>query len=136
MDLRNGTLHTHYTKRRRVKEVKGWMCILILLLSPLLIQCSNGLWRPQTEEVGVPVQIVYQDLQAKKVCISGNFNHWSPQTNCLVNKGKDWSTELWLTPGRYQYLFVIDDRLWKPDPNASLREDNGFGTENSVFIVD
>lgn len=110
--------------------------ILILLLALPLIQCSHGLWQPQTEEVRVPVRIAYQDLQAKKVCISGDFNHWSPQANCLVNEGKEWSTELWLIPGRHQYVFVIDDRLWKPDPNASLREDSGFGTENSVLIVE
>ena len=110
--------------------------LFMLLFTLPLIQCSHGVWRPETQEVGVPVRISYQGLQAKKVCISGDFNHWSPQANCLVNNGKDWSIELWLTPGRYQYLFVIDDRLWEPDPTAPLREDSGFGTENSVLIVD
>jgi hypothetical protein len=118
------------TQRRWIKYL-----LMPILILPL-IQCSHGLWRPQTQEAGVSVQISYQSLHAKKVCISGDFNHWSPQADCLVNKGKDWSIELWLTPGRYQYLFVIDDRLWEPDPTAPLREDSGFGTENSVLIVD
>ena len=108
---------------------------MVLLVFPL-VQCSQGIWRPQTEETGVSVRITYQDLEANKVCIAGNFNHWSPQANCLVKEGKDWSVELWLTPGRYQYLFVVDDGVWKPDPNAPLREDSGFGTENSVLIVE
>ena len=125
------------SSKKRIREVRGWMnCVFMLLLALPFIQCSHGLWGPQTEEAGIPVRIAYEDPQAKKVCISGNFNRWSSQTDCLVKNGKDWSIELWLSPGRYQYLFVIDDRLWKPDPNASLREDSGFGTENSVLIVD
>jgi hypothetical protein len=110
--------------------------LFMLLLTLPLIQCSYGLWQSRPQEVGVPVQISYQDFQAKKVCISGDFNHWSPQADCLVKEGDHWSTELWLTPGRYQYLFIIDERLWKPDPGAPLIEDSGFGTENSVLIVD
>ena len=137
MDERDCTLGGNCTNRRRIKEVKEWMkTILMLLLGFLFIQCSHRFWEPQTQEVGVPVQISYQDFQAKKVCISGDFNHWSPQANCLVKEGKGWSIELWLTPGRYQYLFIIDDRLWKPDPSAPLIEDSGFGTENSVLIVE
>jgi len=124
-------------KKTRIKEVSGWMnCVFTLLLALPLIQCSHRFWEPQPQEVRIPVRISYQGLEAKKVCIAGNFNHWSPQADCLAKEGDHWSIELWLAPGRYQYLLFIDDRQWKLDPSAPLIEDSGFGTENSVLIVD
>jgi hypothetical protein len=47
-----------------------------------------------------------------------------------------WTLQLLLPRGRYQYLFVIDDHIWKPDPGASLWEESGFGTKNSILMVE
>jgi hypothetical protein len=54
----------------------------------------------------------------------------------MKNEGGTWSIQLRLSPGRYQYILVIDGRLWKPDPNSPIKEESGFGTENSVFVVE
>jgi hypothetical protein len=47
-----------------------------------------------------------------------------------------WTLRLSLSPGRYLYLFLIDDQISKLDPGAALTEENGFGTKNSILIVE
>ncbi len=54
----------------------------------------------------------------------------------MVRIGDIWSAELSLPRGRYQYLFIVDDVIMKPDPEAILLEESGFGTKNSVLIVE
>ena len=49
-------------------------------------------------------------------------------------KGGVWQGELKLTPGRYEYLFVVDG-TWLPDPAAPEAAANPFGGWNSVISV-
>ena len=46
-----------------------------------------------------------------------------------------WSIIKPLTPGRYEYKFVVDRNTWIEDPNALDRVDDGYGGVNSVLIV-
>ncbi len=82
------------------------------------------------------VQFVYIDHNARSVCLAGNFNGWSKNSSCMKKNGKTWSVQIELTPGRYQYLFLVDGQKWHQDPGALLHESNGFGGENSILIVD
>jgi hypothetical protein len=54
----------------------------------------------------------------------------------MARQGQAWTLTVFLAPGRYHYAFLIDGRRWQPDPGALLFEDNGFGGENSVLIVE
>jgi hypothetical protein len=74
--------------------------------------------------------------EAETVCISGDFNNWSPNAYCLKRNGDTWNIRLSLPPGRYRYAFFVDNIHWIPDPDAFLQEDDGFGMKNSVLIVD
>ena len=40
-----------------------------------------------------------------------------------------------LRAGRYTYAFLLDGRLWVPDPTAPLAPEDGFGRRNSVVVV-
>jgi hypothetical protein len=54
-----------------------------------------------------------------------------------MNKDKNtWTLRLSLLPGRYPYLFLINDQISKLDPGAGLTEDSGFGTRNSILVVE
>jgi hypothetical protein len=54
-----------------------------------------------------------------------------------MEKNKNaWTLRLSLSPGRYPYLFLIDDQISKLDPGTALREENGFGTKNSILVVE
>jgi len=72
---------------------------------------------------------------AKKVAVAGSFNNWD--TNSLLAK-KDskgnWTAKVSLTPGRYEYKFVVDG-AWIEDPNCKLRVPNPLGSNNSVLEV-
>ena len=46
-----------------------------------------------------------------------------------------WSIEKNLSPGRYEYKFVVDRNTWVEDPNAIETIDDGYGGKNSVLIV-
>jgi hypothetical protein len=117
-----------------IRLTKSLFLSLSLLI--LLCQCAFSPKEVQTLTEEVPVSIRYVDLHAQKVCIAGNFNQWSPESHCMKNERGTWSIQLRLSPGRYQYIFVIDGRLWKTDPDSPIKEESGFGTENSVFVVE
>jgi Glycogen recognition site of AMP-activated protein kinase len=72
---------------------------------------------------------------AKEVFVAGSFNGWQVGATPLrlANSG-EWQGELKLTPGRYEYLFVVDG-TWLPDPAAREAAPNPFGGWNSVLSV-
>jgi 1,4-alpha-glucan branching enzyme len=84
----------------------------------------------------IPVVFTYKDDQAQKVCIAGSFNQWSPRAHCMKKDKGTWIVKLSLPPGRYPYLFWIDDQIPKLDPGAALAEESGFGTKNSILVVE
>ena len=47
-----------------------------------------------------------------------------------------WSIVLPLPPGRYEYKFVLDGEKWVPDPGNEEEVDDGFGSVNSIIIVE
>ncbi len=74
--------------------------------------------------------------QATRVAIVGSFNEWAPDKDLLSGPDRhgDWHITLPLAPGRYEYLFVIDRKVWLADPPA-VSIDDGFGGKNSVVFV-
>ena len=71
--------------------------------------------------------------EAHTVCLAGSFNDWQPDHLQSDAEG-EWSIELSLPPGDYEYLFVVDDS-WQPDPACAECRPNPFGGENSVLHV-
>ena len=73
--------------------------------------------------------------EAKKVCVAGSFNGWKPERTPLTPAGNGrWVGALSINPGKYEYLFVVDDQ-WVPDPNAKESVENPFGGRNSILTV-
>lgn len=87
----------------------------------------------ETKEVSVTFVFVGRH---DSVCLSGDFNGWSSESDCLKREGDRWSVQLVLPPGTYRYGFVIDKRDWVCDPEALIQEDDGFGRKNSVLVID
>jgi 1,4-alpha-glucan branching enzyme len=80
-----------------------------------------------------PVRIEFDDEQAQSVSITGTFNNWKVDGMVRVRRGK-WLRVLFLAPGRYEYLFVVDGRCIA-DPNAAEDVPNVYGCANSVLRV-
>ena len=102
----------------------------------VLCQCAPISKDIAQNEENISVVFTYRDDQAQKVCITGSFNQWSSRSHCMKKDKRAWTLILSLAPGRYAYLFLVDDRISKLDPGASLTEESGFGTKNSVLVVE
>ncbi|HWQ92516.1 MAG TPA: isoamylase early set domain-containing protein [Clostridia bacterium] len=84
----------------------------------------------------ITVRFQFHDDHAKSVCIAGTFNDWHPKLTPMVTSGSgQWSQELALSPGIYEYQYVVDGR-WINDPQAVKSTPNPFGGRNSVLIVE
>jgi hypothetical protein len=84
----------------------------------------------------VPVHFEYIDVGAESVCVAGTFNAWHPGATPLTRyKSRGvWMKDLQLSPGRYEYSFVVDGH-WKRDPACQDIAENPFGGLNSVLHV-
>jgi hypothetical protein len=82
------------------------------------------------------VRFEHEDAKAHGVFLSGSFNDWNPSaTQMGLAPNGIWGVELSLSPGRYEYLFVVD-RRWTPDPRGTDYLPNPFGGCNSVRQVE
>lgn len=72
----------------------------------------------------------------RKVFVAGEFNNWNPNLHQLEDKDGDGVYEIAipLSPGSYQYKFVVDGR-WIADPENENKAPDGFGGFNSVINV-
>ncbi|MHC1704578.1 MAG: alpha-amylase family glycosyl hydrolase [Tenuifilaceae bacterium] len=70
----------------------------------------------------------------KTVQIKGQMNDWNPAKTVLELKDGKYQTSMWLNPGKYQYLIVVDGKEML-DPENSISEDNNIGGRNSVVVV-
>lgn len=81
-----------------------------------------------------PIWLEYNSEQAREVHIAGSFNHWNPEITGMVRVNRSrWLRALFLPPGRYEYLFVVDGRC-VADPRAESVP-NVYGCVNSVLTV-
>lgn len=107
-------------------------------------QVSTGETVPASiQQAGAPgngyhyVRLVYvpRELSVKEVNVVGSFNNWDPRSIPMRREGDVFSTILYLPPGSYEYMFVVDGRDWVTDPAAAEVRDDGFGGTNAVLDV-
>ena len=74
--------------------------------------------------------------EAKRICVSGDFNYWSPSATPLRRNPRlgVWETCVPLPPGRYRYRLVVDGR-WMPDPHNDKVEVNPYGEFDNIVEV-
>ncbi len=95
------------------------------------IDTSSG---PEITDEGV--RFSFYSTKIERVCIAGDFNNWSMTADPLYDRERTglWTILLPLSPGRYEYKFVVDGEKWIPDPGNPDSVDDGFGGKNSVLI--
>ena len=110
--------------------------LFLLLLLALLSACTTGDGHKTRNNIDNRLVLFTFSGKAESVCLSGDFNDWSPDSCCLKNQSDRWEIEIFLAPGRYRYGFLLDGKDWIPDPGALLNEEDGFGKKNSVLVVE
>jgi cyclomaltodextrinase / maltogenic alpha-amylase / neopullulanase len=93
----------------------------------------------QGQAYSIPVQktskskvIITYTGNAKSVKVKGEFNAWNPTE--LTKTEKEYSIELILSPGNYQYVFVLDGKE-KRDLSNPDSISNGMGNYNSIIKI-
>jgi hypothetical protein len=82
-----------------------------------------------TKKKPIAVRLEFHDDRAKSVCIVG-----TTMPMLTIGPGQ-WIKELTLSPGIYEYQYVVDGR-WINDPHAVKSTPNPFGGRNSVLVVE
>lgn len=89
-------------------------------------------------EPGAPiVEFGFAAPHASSVALVGDFNNWDPKATPLraASTGGVWSVEVPVPPGRHLYAFVVDGKVWRPDPAAPKATGEDFGEPNSALTV-
>ena len=81
-----------------------------------------------------PVEFILEMPNASSVAVAGTFNNWDGQRTPMIRDGAGWKASLSLSPGRYEYRFVVDGQ-WVSDPKARESATNEFGSTNSVLVI-
>ncbi len=92
-------------------------------------------WRVDVEQKHRETTLKFIAPTALSVLLAGDFNSWDPNVHPLKRTSNGlWKINLSLSPGRYEYRFLVDGK-WHNDPNCTNFSPNPFGGENSVLIV-
>jgi len=85
----------------------------------------------------VEVTFTISGINANQIAVAGDFNGWNTSANQLEDPDGDgiWTGKMYLKPGRYEYMLVVDDGKWVTDPNAKVYADDGFGSKNAVLFI-
>jgi len=71
--------------------------------------------------------------EANEVILMGDFNDWNPEKHRMQrDENGMWNKVVMLTPGDYEYKFLVDGQ-WREDPLNDRLCPNRFGTYNSVI---
>lgn len=69
---------------------------------------------------------------ANQVFLAGDFNNWNPQSLQMQRDQDGWMFNVYLSPGKHLYKFIIDGQ-WIIDPGNELWEENEHGSGNSIL---
>lgn len=80
------------------------------------------------------VLFVLPAMNAENVAVVGNFNAWEGTDLSDPDGDGIWTATVPLSPGRYEYAFIIDGRWWGQDPLAD-EYIKSFGEYSSVRYI-
>ena len=73
--------------------------------------------------------------EALSVLLAGDFNSWDPNVHPLERTSNGlWKINLSLSPGRYEYRFLVDGQ-WHNDPKCKSHVSNPYGDDNCVITL-
>jgi 1,4-alpha-glucan branching enzyme len=82
------------------------------------------------------VQFKYNNGKASSVFLVGDFNAWDHKKHEMnENDYGIYSQTLMLSPGSYQYKFLVDGQ-WENDPLNKMTAFNAFRGLNNVIRID
>lgn len=108
-------------------------CAGILLFIVVCSGCAAG--RGSGADSNLRAVIFSYPEKAESFCVTGDFNQWSAVSHCTNGAENGARIEITLSPGHYQYGFVLNGEGPIPDPNNPYQVIDDFGGINSVILV-
>ncbi len=71
---------------------------------------------------------------ASRVILAGSFNNWSEDELKMEKTEEGWRYTIRLSGGKHHYKFIVDGE-WLVDPENPVKEYDGDGHINSVYMV-
>lgn len=111
--------------------------VFVFLAFTFLFNFSGLPGQKETIAHQVEVTFTISGIKANQIAVAGDFNGWNTSANQLEDPDGDgiWTGKMYLKPGRYEYMLVVDDGKWVTDPNAKVYADDGFGSKNAVLFI-
>lgn len=111
--------------------------VFVFLAFTFLFNFSGLPGQKETIAHQVEVTFTISGIKANQIAVAGDFNGWNTSANQLEDPDGDgiWTGKMYLKPGRYEYMLVVDDAKWVTDPNAKVYADDGFGSRNAVLFI-
>ncbi|MFA5858434.1 MAG: hypothetical protein WC955_05155 [Elusimicrobiota bacterium] len=109
------------------------IAVLAIIMTVLVVYKAGNFSNDTSRRVIVDFTFKAED--AATVALAGDFNNWDCETAKLVKSNGTWCIKVSLKPGRYQYVFVLDDATYVADPQAKEVVDDGYGRKNSIIDV-
>ena len=97
--------------------------------TPKIVRRSDTVRVVKSDTV-IVARFLYADPTAKSVAVAGDFNHWEATSLTRMADGL-WARNVRLTPGRYEYAFLVDGKHWVTDHFARSEHD-AFDIASSV----
>lgn len=118
-------LNVHYetAKTPLLSEMKVW-----------IKGTSYSLLVKKSKKLPISFSFDPKSKKYKSVQIKGQMNDWNPAKTVLEFKNGKYVTSMWLNPGNYQYLYVLDGKETL-DPANPISQDNNIGGRNSLLTV-
>jgi|GEM_PF-1818052 len=107
---------------------------LVLVLIMFAGYFANKLFTPANALATVSFQINLPD--ARSVAVAGDFNNWDIDKGKLQKKANRWIGQFTVSPGRYQYVIVVNREKILPISRRLSAIPDGFGSQNEVLLVD
>ena len=118
------------------------LAVVCLILSGSLLFNARFHNQPTALSTGrptnsVPVVFRFQAADARSVAVMGSFNRWDPKGYEMMQDPEtgNWKLRVELSPGKHDYVFLVDGKTIAPDPQADISKADDFGHKNSILFV-
>lgn len=130
-----------YQLRKKITDFQGKFqdAYKFIILNKDQTVGRDSTYNPSPNAQGQPAPVTFYlsgYRKAKEVILAGTFNNWDEQSYKMrFNADEDiWTMTINLSPGTYEYKFIIDG-TWTEDPGNLNRRTNEHNTENSIVII-
>jgi hypothetical protein len=88
---------------------------------------------PQTPDT--PHRFILYRPDASRVDLTGSFTGWKAVPMRQAGESGYWECTYNLPRGEYRFAYVLDGTLRMADPTIPTREDDDFGSENTILSI-